>query len=249
MKNVLKRLNKFPIAWVTLTVLWITQLYLYPQYPQETYKVTQQRANYFLVKIPLANKIPIGTQGNLYPEHQKAPVGTFKVIDVKDDECLCVIESMRPGINTSRISRISFTSGPGQRKSKHKSLSPLIIKGVRFIHLGGNGTYYLSEPPIPLKTIEPLSAAGIKNLLYQIEEKNHRYRADFLRFTRIRPLGLDKIIDFTDKNKIYLGTVEGKLSMIYQENGVFLYTQISSGTLKKFRNDIFFHVMLEKKER
>jgi hypothetical protein len=248
MKNVLKRLNKFPIAWVTLLVWWTAPLYIFP-YPLETYKVTQQRADYFLVKIPLANKITIGTPGDLYLEHQKVPVGTFKVIDVKDNECLCVIESIRPGLTNNRISRISFTSRPGQQKSKHKPLPPLIIKGVRFIHLGNNGTYYLSVPPIPLKTIEPLSAAGIKNLLFQIEEKNHRYRADFIRFTRIRPLGLDKIIDFADKNRIYLGTVEGKLSMIYQENGVFLYTRISSSTLKKFRNDIFFHVMLEKKER
>lgn len=234
------------MAWVTLTVWWLAQLYLYPL---ETYKVTQQRANYFLVKIPLTDKITIGTRGNLYLEHQKRPVGTFKVTDVKDDECLCVIESIRPDIDNSRISRISIIPAPGQQKSKHKSPPLLIIKGVRFIHLAGNGRYYLSEPPVPLKTIEPLSVAGIKNLLYQIEEENHSYRADFIRFTQIRPLGLDKILDFSDKNRIYLGTVEGKLSMIYQENGVFLYTQISSSTLKKFRNNIFFHVMLEKKER
>jgi hypothetical protein len=246
MKNLLRKLNKFSVAWVILTVWWITQLHLYPQ---ETYKVTQQRANYFLVKIPLTKNVTIGSRGNLFLEHQKAPVGTFKVTDVKDDECLCVIESIRPDIDNSRISRISFTPDPALQKSKHKSLPPLIIKGVRFIHLAENGKYYLSESPIPLKTIEPLSVAGIKHLLYQIEEKNHRYRADFIRFTQIRPLGLDKIIDFTDKKRIYLGTVEGKLSMIYKENGVFLYTQISSSTLKKFRNDIFFHVMLEKKER
>jgi len=249
MKNLLKRLNKFSVAWVILTLWWIAPLHLYPLYPQETYKVTQPRANYFLVKMPLTSKITIGTRGNLFLENQKAPMGTFKVTDVKDDECLCVIESIRPGIDSSRLSRISFTPGPDQQKSKNKSLPPLIVKGLRFIHLADNGNYYLSEPPIPLKTIESLSVAGIKNLLYQIEEENHRYRADFIRFTQIRSLGLDKIIDFTDKNRIYLGTVEGKLSMIYQENGVFSYTQISSSTLKKFSNNIFFHVMLEKKER
>jgi hypothetical protein len=94
-----------------------------------------------------------------------------------------------------------------------------------------------------------LSIAGIKNLLYEIEKESPRFSADFIHFSQIRSLGLDKIIDFTDKNKIYLGIVEGKLSMMYQENGVFQYTQISSHTLKKFKNDIFFHVMLEKKER
>jgi hypothetical protein len=155
---------------------------------------------------------------------------------------------MAPGIDSSLISRISFTPGPGQEKSKHKPIPPLVVKGVRFIHLAGKDKYYLSEPPVPLKTIEPLSIAGIKNLLYEIEKENSRFSADFIRFNQIYPLGLDKIIDFTDKKRIYLGIVEGKLSMIYQENGVFQYTQISSHTLKKFKNDIFFHVMLVKRK-
>jgi hypothetical protein len=246
MKNILKKSNKFPIALVILTVCWLAHFYLYPV---ETYKITQQRANYFIVKTPLAEKITSGTRGNLYLEDQNTPVGIFKVLEVKDHECLCVIESIGPGIDSSLISKIYFTPGPGQEKSKHKSFAPLIVKGLRFIHLAGSGKYYLSEPPVPLKTIESLSIAGIKNLLYEIEKENPRFSADFIRFTQIRPLGLDKIIDFTDKNKIYLGIVEGKLSMIYQENGVFQYTRISSYTLKKFKNDIFFHVMLEKKER
>jgi hypothetical protein len=245
MKNILKKSNKIPIALVILTVWWLAHLCLYPL---ETYKITQQRANYFIVKTPLAEKITSGMRGNLYLEDQNTPVGIFKVLEVKDNECLCMIESIVPGIDSSRISGISFTPGPGQEKSKHKPLPPLIVKGLRFIHLAGNGKYYLSEPPVPLKTIEPLSIAGIKNLLYQIEEENLRYRADFIRFSQIRPLGLDKIIDFTGKNRIYLGTVAGKLSMIYRENNVFQYTQISSSTLKKFRNDIFFHVMLEKRK-
>lgn len=246
MKNILKKSNKFPIARVTLTVWWLVHLYLYPV---ETYKITHQRANYFIVKTPLADKITNGTRGNLYLEDKSTPVGIFIVLEVKDNECLCMIESIGPGIDSSLISEISFTPGPGQRKSQHKPLAPLIVKGLRFIHLVDSGKYYLSEPPVPLKTIEPLSIAGIKNLLYEIEKENPRFSADFIGFSQIRSLGLDKIIDFTNKNRIYLGIVEGKLSMIYRENGVFQYTRVSSHTLKKFKNDIFFHVMLEKKER
>jgi hypothetical protein len=240
MKNILEKSTKFSIAWIILTVWWLGYLCLYPV---ETYKITQPRANYFIVKTPPADKITNGTRGNIYLEDQNTAVGIFKVLEVKDNECLCVIESIAPGIDSSLISEISFTPGPGREKS------PLIVKGMRFIHLAGNGKYYLSEPPVPLKTIEPLSITGIKNLLYEIEKENSLFGADFIRFTQIQPLGLDKIIDFTDKNRIYLGIVEGKLSMIYRENGVFQYTKISSHTLKKFKNDIFFHVMLEKKER
>ncbi len=246
MKNILKKSNKIPIVLVILTVWWLAHLYLYPI---ETYKITGQRAHYFIVKTPLAKTITSGTRGNLYLEDQKPPVGIFKVLEVKDNECLCVMESIAPGIDSSRITEVSFTAGPGKEKSKSKPIPPLMVKGLRFIHLAGNSKYYLSEPPVPLKTIESLSTAGIKNLLYEIEKEDPRFSADFIHFTQIHPLGLDKIIDFTDKNRIYLGIVEGKLSMIYQENGVFQYTQISSHTLKKFKNDIFFHVMLEKKER
>lgn len=237
MKNILEISIKFPILWAAFTVWWLAHAYLYPL---DTYKITQKRANYFIVKIPLTEKITIGTRGNLYLPDHEAPVGTFKVIDLEDDECLCLVESIHPGIDGSRLSGISFTT--------HKPLPPLIIKGVRFIHLVGSVKYYLSKPPVPLKTIEPLSIAGIKNFLYQIEKENRRFRADFIRFSQIRPLGLDKIIDFADKDRIYLGTVEGKLSLIYRENGVLQYTEISSQTLKKFKEDIFFHVILEKKE-
>ena len=246
MKNISKKSNNFPIIPVILAVWSLAHLYLYPL---ETYKITGQRANYFIVKTPMTETITMGRRGNLYLEDQNTPVGMFKVLEIKDNECLCIIESIAPGIDGSRISKISFTPGPGREKSKPKVIPPIIIKGVRFIHLAGKGKYYLSEPPVPLKTIEPLSIAGIKNLLYEIEKENSRFSADFIHFSQIHPLGLDKIIDFTNKNRIYLGIVEGKLSMIYRENSVFQYTPISSHTLKKFKNDIFFHVMLEKKER
>jgi hypothetical protein len=245
MKNILVKSNKLPIILVVLTVWWLANLCLYPL---ETYKITGQRANYFIVKIPGAENITMGRRGNLYRENNNTPVGKFKVLEVKDNECLCVIESIAPGIDSSRISKISFTPGPGQEKSKLKVIPPIIIKGVRFIHLVGKDKYYLSKPPVPLKTIEPLSIAGIKNFLYEIEKENSRFSADFIHFSQIHSLGLDKIIDFTDKNRVYLGIVEGKLSMIFLENGVFQYTQISSHTLKKFKNDIFFHVMLVKRK-
>ncbi len=227
---------------VNLTVWWLAHLYLY-LYPVETYKITGQRANYFIVNTPLADKISRDTRGNLYLAEQKTPVGIFKVQEVSNNECLCVIESIAPGIDSSRISEVSFTLGPGREKP------PLMVRGLRFIHLAGNGQYYLSVPAVPLETIEPLSIAGIKKLLFEIEKETPRFSADFIRFSQIESLGLDKVIDFSDKNRIYLGIVDDKLSMIYQENGVFQFMQISSHTLVKFKNDIVFHVLLEQKER
>jgi hypothetical protein len=240
MKNILEKSTKFFTAWIIIMTWWLGHLYLYPV---KTYKITQPRANYFIVKTSPGDKITNGTRGNLYLEDQNTPVGIFKVLEVKDNECLCVMEPVAPGIDSSRISKVSFIPAPGMEKS------PLMVKGLRFIHLAGSGKYYLSEPPVPLETIVPLSITGIKNLLYEIEKENPRFSADFIRFSQIGPLGLDKVIDFSDKNKIYLGIVEGKLSMIYRENGVFQYTPISSHTLEKFKNDIIFYVMLEKKER
>ncbi len=247
MKKISGKSTKFPIILVIVTAWWLAHLflflYLFPVVPIETYKITGQRANYFIVKTPLADKISGGSRGNLFLAGQNTPVGVFKVLDVNDNECLCVIESIAPGIDSSLISVVSFTPGPGLE------IPPLMIKGLRFILLADNGKYYLSVPPVPLKTIEPLSIAGIKKLLFEIEKEYPRFSADFIHFSRIETLGLDKVIDFSDKNRIYLGIVDDKLSMIYRENGVFQFTEISSLTLEKFKNDIFFHVLLVQKEK
>ena len=57
-----------------------------------------------------------------------------------------------------------------------------MVKGLRFIYLAGSGKYYLSEPPVPLETIEPLSITGIKNLLYEIELSGKEIK-DYLEYS------------------------------------------------------------------
>ena len=134
MKKISGKSNKFSIACIILTVWWLGHLYLYPV---KTYKITEPRANYFIVKIPPGEKITNGTRGNLYLEDQNSPVGIFKVLEVKDNECLCVMvmESIAPGIDNSRIREVSFTPAPGMETSKQKAIPPLMVKGLRFIHL------------------------------------------------------------------------------------------------------------------
>ncbi|NIM14023.1 MAG: hypothetical protein GTO45_18410 [Candidatus Aminicenantes bacterium] len=237
--------------------MWcILHLYLY-LFPAETVEIAQQRANYFIIKGPLAVKTTIGARGTIYVENQEESIGTFKVIDVDaaGNEYLCVVDSIRPGVNidSTRFHRAAFeTNQKTQHNKKREIYLNLTVnhKRLRFKRLidYDDGKYYLSEKAIPIKTIEPMNTTGIKNLLYKIEtDVQQQFSANLINFAQIQPLGLAKIIDFADKNKIFLGTVEGNLSMIYDENGVLQSTRISSDTLKKFKDDMVFHVVLEKR--
>jgi hypothetical protein len=207
----------------------------------------------------MAVKPTIGTKGTIYVDNREESIGTFKVIDVDaaGNEYLCAVDSIRPGvnINNTRFHRAAFeTNQMNQHNKKQEIYLNLTVnnKRLRFKRLTGynDGKYYLSEKSIPIKTIEPMNTTGIKNLLYKIEtDVQQQFSANLIGFAQIQPLGLAKIIDFADKNKIFLGTVEGNLSMIYEENSVLQFTRISSDTLKKFEDDIVFHVVLEKRDK
>lgn len=258
MKSTSKKFNRFFIFCACFTVWCILHLHLY-LFPAETIEISQQRANYFIIKGPLAVKTTVGARGTIYVENREDSIGTFKVIDVDaaSDEYLCVVDSIRPGvnINNTRFHRAAFeTNQKNQHNKKREIYLNLTVnnKRLRFKQLTGtgDGKYYLSEKAIPIKTIEPMNTTGIKNLLYKIEtDVQQQFSANLIGFAQIQPLKLAKIIDFADKNKIFLGTVEGNLSMIYEENGVLQFTRISSDTLKKFKDDIVFHVVLEKRDK
>jgi len=268
MKSILKEAIRVSISCVC-AALWLTGMWIIPLYPNPVekpeFEVTQQRADYFIVKIntspALSAKITIGARGHIYLENRDDPVGTFKVIDVEGDEYLCVIDSTRPGSGSSPVHRVSFAfaAEPAAGKTTLKSSGQTIALALnvnskrmrfKFKSLSMDGKYYISEKPVPADFIEPLDLTGIKNVLYAMEEDSHRqFSANLIRFEQVHPLGLDKIIDFSNKDKIFPGTVEGNLSMIYEENGVLRSTRISSETLRKFKNDVFIHVVLERKEK
>jgi hypothetical protein len=155
----------------------ILHLHLY-LFPAETVEISQQRANYFIIKGPPAIKTTIGAKGTIYGENREESIGTFKVIDIDaaGSEYLCAADSIRPGvnINNTRFHRATFeTNQKNQGKKKGETYLNLTVnnKRLHFKRLTGydDGKYYLSEKPIPIKTIEPMNTTGIKNLLYKIE--------------------------------------------------------------------------------
>ncbi len=258
MKSTLKKFTRFSIfCFCACFTGWcVLHLHLYP-FPPETIEISEQRANYFILKGPPAAIPTIGTKGTIYGENQVEPLGTFKVIDVDaaGNEYLCAADYIRPGvnINNTRFHRAAFvTTRENRDKKKGATYLDLTVnhKRLRFKRLTAynHGKYYLSDKAIPMKTIKPTNITGIKNLLFEIEaDAQEQFSANLINFAQIQPLGLTKIIDFADKNKIFLGTVEGNLSMIFEENGVLQSTRISSAALKKFKDDMVFHVVLEKK--
>lgn len=248
MKNISKKLSKF--TGIAFLLLALGTLYLYPI---QTYRVSERRADYFIVKEVNTGKIKIGSAGNIFNNRSENPIGTFKVIDVYQNECLCLIESVEPGINIDEIHRVSFINLPEQA-IKNLSLSSkpgadkIIVKGIRFSRLSDHKEYYLSLKPVPAHAINPLNIAGIKKILFQIEEEtDNRFSADLLSLAHINQLGLEKRLDFSDKERIFLGAAAGKLVMIYEEGNILQHMEISSAALAKFKENMFFFIILKKK--
>ena len=208
----------------------------------EWYKITERRADYFIIKIN--EHVKIGSRGTIYSPNKKTPDGTFKVIDVNRNECLCVIETISPDGNKNRIDRVFFKNGENARKTIN-----IRVTGISFTQLVTNKKYFLSDQPIPIIKADPLNLSGIKKILFQIEKNTkNAFSADLISFDQIQQFELKKKINFSDKNKIYLGTHDGLLSMIYEQNGIFHHTIISPLTMKKFKNTIYFYIILRKNQ-
>lgn len=222
----------------------------------ELFKLESRRAGFFILDVPPAGNVSTGTEGLLYLRAAKnnngtaanEPAGTFKVLEIHDGKCLCGIVSIRPGTDASKI------TGAAWKKNNPKPPAPkpvsLTFEGgkIDFLPLPGgtaNKRYYISNRPFPLDKVEPLTVSGLKSLLSRVEKQTgKRYRTEFIRFSQVRSLAVDRVIDFSDKNKIILGTRDGKLCMINSEDGELHTTFMSPATLEKFKTDLYLYIIL-----
>lgn len=200
-----------------------------------------RRADYFVIRAPAADPIEIGSRGYLRTTDRSSPAGTFIVIDRHGGEYLCRIESIQPGVVSTDLKEVSFS------RPNSDGGTPFKINGIQFRPLPARPGYFLSAQPVPIKNIEPANLAGIKKLLFTIEGRTNKgYEALLVSLEDVSSWNLDRIIDFSDKNIIFLGTREGKLGMIYEEQGIFKHAALSANALEKFRDSIHFFIMLRK---
>ena len=207
----------------------------------QTFKMRDRRADFFLIRAPATEQIKIGARGYLRTTKQSVAAGTFIVISAHDGEYLCRIESIRPGVASADLKEASFS------RFDIDGAVPFEIDGIQFRPLPARPGYFLSAQPLPLKNVEPANVAGIKKLLFTIEGlTNKGYEALLVSLDDVSIGKLDRIIDFSDKNVIFLGTREGKLGMIYEEQGIYKHAVLSANALEKFRDSIHFFIMLRK---
>jgi len=269
MKSMLKksnrRMNKYFVHLVCLALTWTLWADLPHPTPRvtgdtsNTYKITERRANYFVIEIKQSQTSSIPTEGFVYIDNRNINpgnhAGTFTVIDQEDNRLLCRLESIRPGIDGSLL-KYAVLNIAAKTKSpqppKINNVPPFTVNNIRFIHLSAQniraGKFFISAKPLAVKSVTPLSISGIKTLLIDIEKNSPPgFSANLIRLTQIRPLELTRTIDFNDKHKLYLGIADGKLCMIAEENGLLQSTALSDTTLNKFKNNLYFYVLLEKK--
>lgn len=220
----------------------------------ETFEISEMRAAYFIIKRDGSAKITTGSTGALLTGSSLEPAGTCKVIDVYEDRCLCIIESVKPGVDTAGLTRVSFKKEGNALDSHAAARKPAVesmtVNDTRFTRLSHDKEYYLSAKPVRVKNIEPAAISGIKKVLFQIEEKsNKKFRADLVSLELIGRLGLQRFFKPTKDNKIFLGTKAGKVGMIYEENTLLQHMEISPGTLEKFKDDMYFYIILKKKTK
>lgn len=207
----------------------------------ETYEMTARRAGYFIITANKSDTIEIGSRGYILAAHRQSPLGTFVVIDRHGLEYLCEIQSLRPGTPPTGADRASFSRPDSGRTTA------LGIGGILFRPLAANPDYLLSAQPVPVSSIEPVDTSGIKQRLFAVEQKTGgAYTAELVRLEDVSSWRLNRRIDFSAKNVILLGTREGNLGMIYEEGGVFKHTALSVNALKKFKDTMYFYIILKK---
>jgi hypothetical protein len=267
LKKSSRRKTNYFVHFVCLALtwtLWADRSHPTPRVAGDTaaiYKITERRANYFVIQIKLSPKLSVPTKGFVYIDKRNInpanPAGTFTVIDREDNRLLCQQESIRPGIDGSQLKYAvpNFTAltKPPQPPKKN-NVPPFRVNNIRFVHLTLQnirpGKFFISAKPLAVKSVTPLSISGIKHLLFDIEKKSPPgFSANLIRLPQIRPLELSRYIDFNDKHKLYLGIADHKLCMIAEENGLLQSTALSDTTLNKFKNNLYFYVLLEKKGR
>ncbi|MCP4151153.1 MAG: hypothetical protein GY757_25640 [bacterium] len=225
-------------------------------------EITEPRAHFFILQTLSINKknnskninknnnkknnqiISPGSNGLLYLDKNSKPAGSFILLDKSPHQYLCRIDSLSPGVNKAHLKWAAFTPPNSPQKNISLKIAGQI---VNFHPLSTTNHYFLSQSPFPLKNISPRNVTGIKEFLYSIEKSlKHLYQADLIRLDQIRPLNLEKYIDFNDNKKVFLGTNDGQVCMVFPENGEFQGTRLSAASLKKFQEDFLFFVLLKK---
>lgn len=255
MKNISKtKINPRTFTLLPVVLAVLTVLSAFHSHAAEFFPITHQRAGYFIIETT-ADSPETGTRGYLYVKGNDSFIGTCKVIDCHGKEYLCKVESIAPQHHGRELHRVSFdiieppTFKPG-RETLIKKTIHLGNRRLIFSSLPGEKNRFLGDTPIPLRAVQPLNLTGIKKILYKIEEKTgYTYSADLLDFHQVQQWGLNTSINFAHKDNIYIGTVDGNLCMIFEENGILKHTGISPATLEKFKDHIYFYITIIKKAK
>jgi len=214
----------------------------------DRFDITERRAGYFILHMD-ARQFPQlemskGKTGFLFTRSGSHPVGRFTVLDITPgpargpDLYLCRIQadSPEPGIDAAMVSHAAFAS-----------IAEVSRNGMKFRPLPAEPGSFLSVKAVPLRDVSPPDISGVKQLLFAIEAGG-TYSAFLIPFGRIRALDLQRYIDFTDPDALYLGTNDGKPCMIYDGENGLAYTELSDTTLRKFRQDLRVPILLRRKE-
>jgi hypothetical protein len=132
---------------------------------------------------------------------------------------------------------------------KTQPIKFVVFQKIRFTLIPGTEHYFISDKPVALTSLASPNLSAITDLIFKIEnESRKQYLANLINVESITRLKLDRIVDLSRKNIILLGLKEGQLGMISMEGGVSSYHPLSTGSLEKFKGDIFFHILLKKQE-
>lgn len=255
MRNISRKNLKYDLPWLIIAIILWTAVVPWG-YGEETARIASRRAGYFILPLPTTMIARTGSTGELYLHGHipgiDQPAGSFMVIDIANNQCLCRIETLRPGIDEKKISTAGWPVKEGFSKPRQTVLPPpvnitLNRQQLLFMPLPGLNGYYLSQKPFPVEHIEPFTIQGIKQMLFRLEAQTQKkFRADFIPFERVNQLELNRLIDFSNKDRVFLGTREGKVCMISREGDIFQATPLSPTTLERFKKDIYIYVLLIK---
>jgi hypothetical protein len=219
---------------------------------QQRLPVTQRRGLYFILVNQPASPVPgfvkTGSRGYLYLKHQDILMGTFNVLDISGGRYLCRIDpdslTASGKSHGDNITDAYFVPPPKEKKEPR----PILLRGARFNPLPADNRYYLSGRAFPLRELKTATVKEVKQMLFTLEADSHlHYQAGLVPFEQVRPLQLERYIDFSDRNRLQLGTIDGKPCMIYHEGGVLRSGQLSTETLAQFKDNLYFYILVRKR--
>ena len=174
-------------------------------------------------------------------------MGKFSVKNRVEDLLLCRLQNNSSNINNECYVKVRIIKElrkkfkpKGETVNSKERFDGIKIEGLRFRRI--SSFKFITEKPICANKIDNISFKGIYDFLENlrsIHKQNYKIELmtifDVKRYVKI------------DSSRIFLGTSEGRVVMLYNENGKIAHGFITESTIKKFRNNIFFHLMLLKK--